>query len=763
MNRFLDDAEKLLTERLGNARLANPRENTGVRLIVESGVPWRTRVGDWITSAEEVIRTRHMSAHKNGKQIQFTSVSICIGEEIAYEAGLDDTDPRVTLPLGDLILEALSKAGILHIELVRLAKGATRYILHYHGRTFEKALMKATFTSPPGKINRLRSPSGHPFIKGWTGEGRQEQFQKLLSMDLTFIQCLNKLRNTGWELNRPVLEVLRNSKDKFFHPTISLTRNGQTIEIDVNEKMKAAKEYSRVFWADDPERRFEGKDDIRLQQIRSKNYEYMTIMQKTQHESVAGTFYQDYNCDWRGRIYCLESFLQFQGTDMARGLFLFAEKKKYNADGIRRLKIHIANSYNTSISIDDLPEYFTEDYRSKLLSEGLEEISLDKLSLEDRILWTENNWFWLETATDLLLLSGKKSAENPVALLAAILELRNVLADPDYEGGLPIPLDGSNNGWQHLSAMSKDRQSADLVSCTDVPLQNDFYVAVAKEMIKLSPEWFKSKNMRMKEIRKGLAKRGAMTRAYSAGKETICENMWADVRQQRLDIRYQITKDDCFMLAGKLIEAVNRVCSGPLRLTQWLQAVVAHEITGSVDQKENSPGMLWITPSGFPVVYTAAQQIGLRVRSSFCGSKISHQVKVNEHYSEKVESIDPETGEVIVSWERTSRIKPDRKKFAKGIAPNVVHSFDAAHLAMTMTRFSGSMAVVHDSFATHACDVEEMLQHTKECFIELYDTPNWFDDFKHSAMRFSETFTKPNPELGTYDVREVSGSRYFFC
>ena len=59
-------------------------------------------------------------------------------------------------------------------------------------------------------------------------------------------------------------------------------------------------------------------------------------------------------------------------------------------------------------------------------------------------------------------------------------------------------------------------------------IQKDFYVQCAKDLIKRVPDWFEERQMPMKHIRKGIAKRGSMTRAYSAGAQKIAENMYLD-------------------------------------------------------------------------------------------------------------------------------------------------------------------------------------------------------------------------------------------
>ena len=58
-----------------------------------------------------------------------------------------------------------------------------------------------------------------------------------------------------------------------------------------------------------------------------------------------------------------------------------------------------------------------------------------------------------------------------------------VLAEgPTFVSHLPISFDGSCSGLQHLSAMTKDRATGELVNLTDNPLPQDLYQTVAENV-----------------------------------------------------------------------------------------------------------------------------------------------------------------------------------------------------------------------------------------------------------------------------------------
>ena len=183
------------------------------------------------------------------------------------------------------------------------------------------------------------------------------------------------------------------------------------------------------------------------------------------------------------------------------------------------------------------------------------------MTLEDRVRWTNENMDWIrDSGTECIVYH---EAEKTISFLACCLEWHDYHIAVDsgtvHRTHLPIPIDGSNNGWQHLGAISKDSKTGRLVGLTPVSIQQDFYVQTAKELYNLTTdEHLKSilDSMPMKHIRKGISKRGSMTRAYSAGALKIGENMWFDCRAEDYHEMYGITEEDCMAFAKILVKAI---------------------------------------------------------------------------------------------------------------------------------------------------------------------------------------------------------------
>lgn len=54
-------------------------------------------------------------------------------------------------------------------------------------------------------------------------------------------------------------------------------------------------------------------------------------------------FYYPYNMDFRGRVYPIPAHLNHIGSDMGRGLLVFADGKPLGARGFYWLQVHLAN------------------------------------------------------------------------------------------------------------------------------------------------------------------------------------------------------------------------------------------------------------------------------------------------------------------------------------------------------------------------------------------------------------------------------------
>jgi len=155
----------------------------------------------------------------------------------------------------------------------------------------------------------------------------------------------------------------------------------------------------------------------------------------------------------------------------------------------------------------------------------------------------------------------------------------------------------------------------------------------------------------------------------------------------------------------------------------------------------------WTTPSGFDVEYTKFRMERKKGRGTIAGFK-----KANGGH------------QGINHVAQAATDYPDIQGFLCGISPNVIHSLDASHMALVVDQWNGEFGAVHDSFSTHACDVEHLLGITKRVFIDMYDVENFYNWLEQELISEDhEDLDIQQPQLGKLDVNSIQESDYFFA
>jgi DNA-directed RNA polymerase, mitochondrial len=107
----------------------------------------------------------------------------------------------------------------------------------------------------------------------------------------------------------------------------------------------------------------------------------------------------------------------------------------------------------------------------------------------------------------------------------------------------------------------------------------------------------------------------------------------------------------------------------------------------------------------------------------------------------------------------------NRQRQKSAFPPNYVHSLDSSHMmktALGCNEAGLTFASVHDSFWTHARDVDKMGSILRDAFVDLHDQDllgQLLDQFQRQHPRI--TFP-PIPTRGDFDVKDVTKSSYFF-
>jgi DNA-directed RNA polymerase len=209
-------------------------------------------------------------------------------------------------------------------------------------------------------------------------------------------------------------------------------------------------------------------------------------------------FYTPLNMDTRGRIYGIPYF-NFQRGDHVRGLFLFADGEPIEGRDVLWLYAHVANRADGNTWSDVQKP--------------------SKLSTPDRVSWTIKNEKTVRGIGEAVLagddpdrlpLSG---LEEPCQFIAACVELVQALDRPDFPTRLPITLDATCSGLQHLCGMTRAEEGR-LVNLTSSHRAEDFYAEVAAKVYLDNPDL---RSLMQGESDRSIVKQPAMSYFYGRG------------------------------------------------------------------------------------------------------------------------------------------------------------------------------------------------------------------------------------------------------
>ncbi len=230
------------------------------------------------------------------------------------------------------------------------------------------------------------------------------------------VTTVNKMYSVKFRINRSVFDIL--IKKNYFKS------NGEKLlNFKIHDDTELLGKYQNE------------KNYIKIHEITSYNSKYLyntTILNIASLMYECEEIYFTNFLDWRGRIYTSTCSLNIPGGEVSRGLILFKDGEILSEKGVYSLKVYMANAFGL--------DKRSKSYRVKWVENHIDEI----------INVPENN-IWLE-------------ADEPRIFLVCALELQEYIKNPKFLSRLPILIDATCNGLQHLSSMACDIQLANKVN-----------------------------------------------------------------------------------------------------------------------------------------------------------------------------------------------------------------------------------------------------------------------------------------------------------
>jgi len=401
------------------------------------------------------------------------------------------------------------------------------------------------------------------------------------------------------------------------------------------------------------------------------------------------TFWIPWSFDFRGRVYPIPTSLSPQGTDFDKSLIYFEEEGPVNEWW---LAFQVATTYG-----------------------------LDKHPMDERIKWVkENHEFLSHLATDPEgTISEWSKVEEPWCFIASVIEYYEcVIICNRKTSGLPVSVDATCSGLQHLSALALDRVAAEMVNVVPTDKPSDGYRIVAEKAKEILPEHLHQ------HITRKVTKRTVMTTPYG-----VTENSARDYIRQELK-GIELEKGELQMIVKAIYRyGVRQVFNGPCRSMEFIQKVAGERI------KAGATSIDWVTPSGFSVHQEYRRNEAARINTKLLGQRL--------------------VTSLLKEWEDR---QIDLQKAKTAASPNLIHSLDAALLHLVFAEWGRPFTVIHDCVLGRSCDMDDMGRAIRDKFIEIYSQPILKDWATQLGIDFDEGVM-----LNTLDINDVQESAYFFC
>ena len=428
-------------------------------------------------------------------------------------------------------------------------------------------------------------------------------------------------------------------------------------------------------------------------------------------------------CDFRGRVYPTSYFLQPQGSDLCKALCSFAKPKPIQTDeAIFFYYVHGANAWG-----------------------------LDKASFDDRVAWVRDN-------ADLIQRIAKDPWENrhwheadqPWVFLAWAMDFTKWVQDSTHESGVVIAQDATQSGIQILSMLLRDEVGAAATNCTPADQPEDLYRKVAECCLGLiqqevgGPDDLIARFWIDFGVDRGAAKRPTMTRAYNATQFSARDYVaqWFQDQMASRGVRPgQILpapwrfETASTWLADRMWAALNTVTRSSQAVMEWLGQIA--DLFSEAAQP-----IRWVVPTNFLV-----EQHYTKSRHTEVTTKLGRKIRYL--------SLQKDTEEVSARHNR------------QALAPNVIHSLDAAAMMRTVNfaLSSGveSFSMIHDSYGTVAADAHLIYSATREAFVDMFEADILADLSRQFSEQLPGVSIPELPPYGALDIRSILTSHYFFC
>lgn len=490
---------------------------------------------------------------------------------------------------------------------------------------------------------------------------------------------LNVLGNTPWTVNRKVLEVMTtfwNTGEKFLDIPPIVEEPELPEPVSANAEPDVIRDYQKKV-----------RSAINFASSQKSQRCDTNYRLEIARAFIGEKMFFPHNIDFRGRAYPMSPHFNHLGNDLTRSLFLFWNGKELGEKGLWWLKVHLANLYG----IDKVPLHERAEFVEK---------NLDKVFESAKDPHNPKGW-WTK-------------GEKPWQVLGCCFELAEAykLEDPTkFISHIPVHQDGSCNGLQHYAALGGDIEGARQVNLVPADKPQDVYTYVANlvqtRVNKDAEAGNKYAIFLQDKLTRKVVKQTVMTNVYGVTFIGAKDQIKKQIKGFFDKDSDEKVSDYAQYLTHHVFGSVRELFEGAHLIQDWLgesARIISKSVRADYEDSNstnvNTPNhlssVIWTTPLGLPCVQpyrSAKKQI----------------IKTN---LQDVSISDPFGASPV-----------DSRKQKVALPPNFVHSLDATHMLMTAIACSKdkiSFASVHDSFWTHAADIDTLNKNLRNQFVALH-------------------------------------------
>ena len=414
-------------------------------------------------------------------------------------------------------------------------------------------------------------------------------------------------------------------------------------------------------------------------------------------------FYLSWSCDYRGRMYSQQPLLDQQKNDFQKALVIFADGCKLDESGKEYAAQALGAAFNGS-----------------------------KTAYEERSKWTyENDLIIRAVAEDPIRMSSTwEGCDEPWQFVQLCKEWNRVVLTKEKPlWNVAIGADATASGLQLLSAMRRDPKGMEFTnllaprSSSEPP--RDAYkevLRIARQMVYKNPEtaWM-VEHLEDRQLGKVVLMKKVYGAAYGTNRYEIKEEF---IKQGKYP--NPINKEALSQITNVLRDASKEVFPMAFQALTWIKKLI------KAGQENGSTSFTWTTPNLDSIHLNKVEYETERIDSSF-------------------------VGRISIPLDEVKN--PNFTRMKSSIAPDFVHSYDAAVLKSAFQDWHKPLAVIHDQIKVLPNDMDTAKERIRKAFVHVCSgdpLARLADDLGVTAEQL------PRLKQGTGRLEDVLDSAYMF-